>query len=180
MKKILLLSTLLAFASCSSLGVEVKAQANTSYGGYTTSNNVKTGFFDGGFSGEFKVAHLSIGIITYKNVATILSDIDVNLGVGLEGGKLKPITSTDEDFEGKIYLSPQASLEINKKINPDLKLHIGSNIGTLHVLKSKDISINKFSIKGSFGATYKNVFTSELSIGYPQYITIGAGLRIGL
>jgi hypothetical protein len=169
MKKILLLSTLLAFASCSSLGVEVKAQANTSYGGYTTSNNVKTGFFDGGFS-----------IITYKNVATILSDIDVNLGIGLEGGKLKPITSTDEDFEGKIYLSPQASLEINKKINPDLKLHIGSNIGTLHVLKSKDISINKFSIKGSFGATYKNVFTSELSIGYPQYITIGAGLRIGL
>lgn len=169
MKKILLLSTLLAFASCSSLGVEVKAQANTSYGGYTTSNNVKTGFFDGGFS-----------VITYKNVAIILSDIDVNLGVGLEGGKLKPITSTDEDFEGKIYLSPQASLEINKKINPDLKLHIGSNIGTLHVLKSKDISINKFSIKGSFGATYKNVFTSELSIGYPQYITIGAGLRIGL
>lgn len=169
MKKILLLSTLLAFASCSSLGVEVKAQANTSYGGYTTSNNVKTGFFDGGFS-----------VIAYKNVATILSDIDVNLGVGLEGGKLKPITSTDEDFEGKIYLSPQASLEINKKINPDLKLHIGSNIGTLHVLKSKDISINKFSIKGSFGATYKNVFTSELSIGYPQYITIGAGLRIGL
>ena len=169
MKKILLLSTLLAFASCSSLGVEVKAQANTSYGGYTTSNNVKTGFFDGGFS-----------VITYKNVATILSDIDVNLGVGLEGGKLKPIKSTDEDFEGKIYLSPQASLEINKKINPDLKLHIGSNIGTLHVLKSKDISINKFSIKGSFGATYKNVFTSELSIGYPQYITIGAGLRIGL
>ena len=151
MKKILLLSTLLAFASCSSLGVEVKAQANTSYGGYTTSNNVKTGFFDGGFS-----------VITDKNVATILSDIDVNLGVGLEGGKLKPITSTDEDFEGKIYLSPQASL------------------GTLHVLKSKDISINKFSIKGSFGATYKNVFTSELSIGYPQYITIGAGLRIGL
>ena len=169
MKKILLLSTLLAFASCSSLGVEVKTQANTSYGGYTTSNNVKTGFFDGGFS-----------VIAYKNVATILSDLDVQLGVGLEGGKLKPITSTDNDFEGKIYLSPQASLEINKKINPDLKLHIGSNIGTLHVLKSKDISINKFSIKGSFGATYKNVFTSELSIGYPQYITIGAGLRIGL
>ena len=168
MKKILLLSTLLAFASCSSLGVEVKAQANTSYGGYTTSNNVKTGFFDGGFS-----------VIAYKNVATILSDFDVQLGVGLEGGKLKPITSTDDDFEGKIYLSPQASLEISKKINPDVKLHIGSNIGTLHVLKSKDISINKFSIKGSFGATYKNVLTSEISIGYPQYISIGAGIRIG-
>ena len=37
MKKILLLSILFAFASCSSLGVEVKAQANTSYGAYTTS-----------------------------------------------------------------------------------------------------------------------------------------------
>ena len=41
------------------------------------------------------------------------------------------------------------------------------------------MSINKFAIKGSFGATYKNVLTSEISIGYPQYISIGAGVRIG-
>lgn len=169
MKKILLLSILFAFASCSSLGVEVKAQANTSYGAYTTSNNDKVSFFDGGFN-----------VTTYKNIISILSDLDLKLGVGLEGGKLKAISATDNDFENKLYISPQASVEISKKMSSDVKLHVGANIGTFHVLKAKDISINKVTVKGSLGATYKNVLTGEVILGYPQYLSIGAGLRIGL
>lgn len=86
-----------------------------------------------------------------------------------------------KDYERTIknfhpYISPFIFAEVNGEVKEDIKLYTGASIGSYHYIVN-DRSINKFAIKAKFGATFKNTFTGEISLGYPQYFTIGLGTK---
>lgn len=88
-------------------------------------------------------------------------------------------------------VTPHATMELSKKVNTDMKVYIGVNLGkTFYYSKyfKEDRSVlgrntsfkkygqSNFDVKGYLGVSYKN-FVAELSTGNNNYVNLGLGAR---
>lgn len=88
-------------------------------------------------------------------------------------------------------VTPHATMELSKKMNTDMKVYIGVNLGkTFYYSKyfKEDRSVlgrntsfkkyeqSNFDVKGYLGVSYKN-FVTELSTGNNNYVNLGLGAR---
>ncbi|WP_073508072.1 hypothetical protein [Streptobacillus notomytis] len=183
MKKYVSLFILSCIISFSSTEVTILAQGGL--GGFQANNVNSNSIVNAG-------VHISLGkVMKLKN-----GRLNVNLGTGLEGGINKMVefntnkaiqaSSADvkqdnTDYKKELekfhlYISPFIFTELNGEVRENIKLYTGASIGTFHYIIANK-SITKFSIKAKFGTIFKGNFTSEISVGYPQYITLSLGSK---
>ncbi|CAM3124376.1 hypothetical protein [Streptobacillus ratti] len=183
MKKYVIIGLLSSLIAISSTEVTILAQGGLS--GFQSDNFNSNSILNVGI-------HISLG----KVMKLKKGKLNVNLGTGLEGGVNKMIpfsknatvsqssstTGTEKiDYEKEIakvhpYISPFIFTELNGEVIENLKLYTGASIGTFHYIINNK-SITKFSIKAKFGTTFKGNFTSEIALGYPQYLTLSLGSK---
>ncbi|WP_064591016.1 hypothetical protein [Streptobacillus moniliformis] len=183
MKKYIILGLLSNIIAISNTEVTILAQGGLS--GFQAHNINSNSILNAGI-------HVSLG----KVMKLKKGKLNVILGTGLEGGINKMVifnknntkmaqtsdtTTTKVDYQKEImkfhpYISPFIFAELAGEVKENIKLYTGASIGTFHYIIGNE-SITKFSIKAKFGTTFKDNFTSEISVGYPQYITMGLGSK---